>query len=495
MALHRWVRAGGVVAVTTAVAVMVPATAHAGGPGSWTALSSYPASGFPRMGNNDVPTVLRGSASQLQVLWKREPASNASQYRTALVRPQGTTAVPERDVLGQWSTLLGAPRLRWVGGERFLLFGTADTTAPASRGGGSVTGQGRVATSLDGLTWVFSPQVASATTAFRNGNGQDVVDVAGSPLTISNGAGSTTTVDSGLFSPFPAAPATPTVTFQAPGTLCCSERAAIERDGATGVVWGAFVNNSNAAPAATRGVQYATVQPAVGTFRQVPGTLVNGGVVDPKTRVSLAARVGGGVYLATPVGYPAVSGIRVLRLGTSTSIFIPAPNVHQVSIAAAPGGRMWVSWIDRSGGTAVVRAVRSNPAGTAFGARTLVGRPASSTQLWQLTSDGAVAGLLDLVATSSAPSGAINVVHSQAKATLTATATLTRNRSGKVLVVRVTDAGVVVRGAAVTARGVTKRTGRLGTTAFAIPASVRGRIAVRVALAGYNGVTLTPRVG
>ena len=156
---------------------------------------------------------------------------------------------------------------------------------------------------------------------------------------------------------------------------------------------------------------------------------------------------------------------------------------------------MWVSWIDRSGGRAVVRAVRSNPAGTVFGARTLVGKPGGSTQLWQLTSDGGVAGRLDTVATSTASSGALNVVHSQALATLSATATVTRTRSGKVLGVRVTDAGALVRNAAVTVRGVTRRTGRLGTAVFALPAGLRGRVAVRVALAGYNGVLLTPRVG
>lgn len=495
MARRGWIRAGGVVAVTTAVAVIVPGTAYAGGPGSWTALSSYPASGYPRMGNIDAPTVLRGGGSQLQVLWKRSTTSSLEEYRTALVRPSGTTAVTDRTVFGQWSSLFATPRLRYVDGEKLLLFGTAAPAAPDST---PVNGQGRFATSIDGLSWALSSQVVSGSTSFYAGYGHDIVDTPSGPLTITNGVGggTSTQLDAGIFSPFPAA-APATTAFNAPGAGCCSYNAAIERDGVTGDVWGAYYSNASSTTA--RGVQYAQAFPWVSSFRQVPGTSTtgsyNGTTDNGGARIAMAARAGGGVYLATPVGYPSRTGIRVLRLGTSTSIFIPAPNAYQVSIAAAPGGRMWVSWIDRSNGAAVVRAVRSNAAGTAFGARTLVGKPARSTQLWQLTSDGSAAGLLDVVTTSSASTSAINVFHTQARATLSASATVKRTRSGKVLVVKVTDAGVIVRNAAVTVRGVTKRTGRLGTTAFAIPATLRGRVAVRVALAGYNGVTLTPRVG
>ena len=79
MARRGWIRAGGVVAVTTAVAVIVPGTAYAGGPGSWTALSSYPASGYPRMGNIDAPTVLRGAtAVDAELAGAGRPAVRAS---------------------------------------------------------------------------------------------------------------------------------------------------------------------------------------------------------------------------------------------------------------------------------------------------------------------------------------------------------------------------------------------------------------------------------
>src|SRR5262249_33208169 len=66
--------------------------------------------------------------------------------------------------------------------------------------------------------------------------------------------------------------------------------------------------------------------------------------VVPGQRTALTGRIGGdGVYLAYGRGYPSVQAVALLRIGAATPVVgIPAPGAREVSIAAAPQGRLWL---------------------------------------------------------------------------------------------------------------------------------------------------------
>jgi hypothetical protein len=91
-------------------------------------------------------------------------------------------------------------------------------------------------------------------------------------------------------------------------------------------------------------------------------------------RTPIAARTGGGFFVAYPTGYPSLNRIRVWRVGTATSTLVgKASGGASATVAGDRNGRMWVVWED-DGGPAVY-ARRSNRAGTVWGATVRAGRP------------------------------------------------------------------------------------------------------------------------
>lgn len=496
MSTTGWMRAGAVAAVGGALLCASAGAAMAGTPGNWTPLTTYSGN---VVSNIDVPTVLRVPGGAMQAAWRHSNNSTlVDQYRTRSVLPSGAPAGPESVMIGNWGSLISQPRLRMWAGKRLLLFGSSDGT----HGGSAFASQvGHAATSSDGTSWTVEPgTVTAGPNAFYAGYGQDIVsDGHGGLVTITTGDGLGHTVFNHLQWWL-----TSDVPFQAPGTGCCTYDAAVERDLVTNEVWGAYYSNSSNRP--VRGVMYARMlnsagATAVGPFTRVQGTSVSppsspydGSVSNSSARIAMAARVGGGVYLATPVGYPTTTGVRIVRLDTGWTTVIPARIVGQVSIAAAPGGRMWVSWIDRSSND-VVKAVRSNPAGTAFGRVVTLGTPAGGDQMWHLASDGGTAGKLDVVATlDKGGSNVINLYHTQAQAGLSATAAYVSSSSGRFIRVTVTDAGAAVAGATVRRGSTSATTNSSGVARLPISYSVHGAVSVVVSKPGYSGLTVRVRV-
>jgi hypothetical protein len=115
----------------------------------------------------------------------------------------------------------------------------------------------------------------------------------------------------------------------------------------------------------------------------------------PSGRIAVAARAGGGVYVAHEGGYPTTTDVRLWRIADSKSALLgTSKNNHIVSIAADPDGRLWVFWVDR--GTSQVFARRSDKTATKFGPPVKVAPPAGQDSAFKLGGN-AQSGALDVV--------------------------------------------------------------------------------------------------
>src|SRR5262249_25692325 len=143
-----------------------------------------------------------------------------------------------------------------------------------------------------------------------------------------------------------------------------------------------------------------TGQPS-GPFAHMPGssTLFNGSQQSNQQlfRVPVAARVGGGVYVAYPGDYPTTKRVFLWRIADSkSSVLAFSANDHLTGIAADPNGRLWVLFAER-GTHQLVFARRSNKAATKFGPAVKVGVPKSEQTIFDLEGN-AQSGPLDVVA-------------------------------------------------------------------------------------------------
>ena len=348
------VRLGAVVVAAAAGVTLLPAAAHAGGPGVWTTLSQNPAAGgHPRMSLLDEPTVAR-FGDELQVAWRDDAADGSQSLRARAVGADGRALTAPVTVVAGWRGLLENPRLIDVGGRRTLVFsGRRGTGDPFS------TGAAYTASSPDGRGWGLVPGALSTSDVYA-GYGFDAVDVGGVPLWVGN------TGTTGVR--WHRGPAGASAEGVLPLADCCGSDAAVARDAVTGEVWTAFFATSDRSDVA--GIHVARLLPTVAAGPRAPGSVTSylGGLVarTPDQRVAMAARSGGGVWIAYAQGYPTVTGIRLYEVRSRRSLVVPgSAGARDISLAAAPGGRLWVTWVDAAARS--LRAVRSNAAVTRFG--------------------------------------------------------------------------------------------------------------------------------
>ncbi|MEZ5117637.1 MAG: hypothetical protein R2737_15355 [Candidatus Nanopelagicales bacterium] len=489
--VRRWgTRAVVAAAVVGLASVGLPGAAQAGGPGNWTQLSKNAASGgYPKMVNIDQPTLLR-LGDGLQVVWRGENTTSSDSYRTAIVSTSGATTTPETTIL-TWATLNDAPALASIGGTRWLGFGglyNDDANHPYSQG------QGYYLTSSDGVNWTLGDGTLSSSGAYAT-SGLDIVDDGGQPLWVSNQWG---TADGsaaqgigfriGVDPRVPIPGDEPDEFIGLPG--CCAYAAAAARDTVTGQVFGGWYSNADV----TRGVYVAQVAPSAGDPVLAPFSRASGtNSLDPGQRLAMVARNGGGVYVVYRVGYPSTSYLALWKVGTTRVLRVPGSrNAEFPSVSTGPGGRLWVSWVDRTG-TDTVKAVRTNTSATRFGAVVGLRGPRLTDPIWHQVGDGA-AGPLDVVVTASRGQ-AINVYHSQLRPGLTVTVKPVKVPKRKSFVVSVTDAGSAVAGAKVKVFGKTFTTNAKGLVGLSVPFSAKkGANPITVTKSGYAGAKASVRV-
>ena len=280
-------------------------------------------------------------------------------------------------------------------------------------------------------------------------------------------------------------PATPNFDYQAPiGQYGYDPNLATDDGGQTVMAW--YSNASG-----RLGVLAQSVNPdgsPSGAPLSMPST--SDMQVGMLARTPLAARSGGGLYVAYPTGYPSQNRIRVWKIGASR-----APVVGRVSsgspavaIAAAGDGRLWVLWTKGFGDPDVL-ARRSNKRATKWGAVVNAGHPRDAAQAYKLDASAA-GGLLDVL-------GNFNIGNSTTAVTsyrrirpgLTLKARPGRLRRGRSTEVRFTvlDAGEPVKGAKVSAKGRSGRTNRRGRVTLSLTS--RRPVKARASDSDYNTAT------
>jgi hypothetical protein len=160
-------------------------------------------------------------------------------------------------------------------------------------------------------------------------------------------------------------------------------------------------------------------------------------------------------------------------------------------LAAAPGGRIWVGWMDPSGN---VLLRRSNQAGTSWGAPVKVRPPKGTVEGFALNLS-AQAGTVDILARFGSLN-TVNVFHTQARPGLTFDASpKSFSHTGKHTIhFRVLDAGDPVKGVRITLDGMTARTNGQGEASLDVGPFAKARTLVaRASISGYASASVRLR--
>ncbi len=446
-----------------------PAAAGATG-GRWTQLSSGAG-----LGISNEPDVAR-FGSNLIVTWMQGHDSNTSSLKTRVVGANALPTGPESTVL-TWSSISSDPAVFLLGGTPTIAFGglrSLDTTDPYN-------GPMSYVQSADGVSWAHGPgSLTQSRYAYGDYGIGAVDDGTGQPL-VALAAASTdhVTVHHGIDASVPAAApdsyGTPTSEAQA---------VSLARDSASGAAYALWYTGSSNPD---NGIHAQQVWPQLGGLQSAPLSSVQfSGAptsVHPGQNVAVANRIGGGVWAAYGSGYPSPHKLVLWQVGTGKRLVLTRPGAIQyVGISAAPGGRMWVWWVE---GNAVF-ATRTNPSVTAAGVVRRVTAPGGASPT-RTAGDGAL-GPLDVVVNAQPGSGQAGIYTTRIVEGLRVGVTPARRSAatgGRVKVL-VTDAGVPVRNAKVKVGSAKKHTNAKGRVSFVVARQARtGRWVVKATAGGY----------
>ncbi|RZS91360.1 hypothetical protein EV189_0600 [Motilibacter rhizosphaerae] len=423
------------------------------------------------------PSVVRTGSGELLVAWTETVAGAGSTLHTRLVSAR---AVP--DAQGgtgpTWSDLGADP-------AAFLLAGTPAVAVSGNQDLASTNPRNGVVsllTAADGRSWALQPGALSVSQDAAGDSGLSALDDGtGSPVVaFTRSDGAAVTLHHGYDGALPTA--VPDTSGPATGT---AEDAALVRD-AAGRVWAGWYDGTSGSG---QGVYTQEVLPEVGPLRHLASSVYQEGgapsSTQPDPRVPLAARVGGGVWTAY-----AGAGGRTLVLaqvdGTRQLTLRRSARVQYAGVSPAPGGRLWVWWVE--GGS--VWATRTDPGVTRFGA--LVHRAGPDTPT-RTAGDGGVGvayGPLDLVVNAG------NAVWSTRllAGLQVAVRPVSVPAAGGSVVVSVTDAGTPVAHARVAVGGVHGTTSSAGTVTLRVPRGKAGRRTVTAQVTGSASGSASLRV-
>lgn len=409
-------------------------------------------------GNADEPSHVRGADGTLHIVYRDHigVANEGVRYRT--LSPTGVLGAPTSPVAG-WVSVT-QPDIELVGGNPVAFWGgQQDTNSTNPRS----TGQAWYST-LAGGAWSLSEQpLTASTTPYASTQFSTALASDGLPWSTWTQTGQLNT-HAGLGT---------AGAEQNLSTGCCEYAANLGRDAATGDLYVNYFSNVTG----RTGYYSRRIAPALGDAVLLAGGQANGNALSRTRRMSAAERTTGGVYSAHCDTYPSCTGIRVSAIGgralRKPLTAAQVPTVPDSTwVAAAPLGRLWLSWSNRSG----VYAVRSNRALTRWGAVQRLALPAGTDTSWQTSGEGS-RGFLDLF--SNITVGNATRIYTQRvkpPLTLTVSPTAVRNSTSHVVRFQLTDAGDPVGRGRVRFRGVTRTTNIAGYASFVVAAGSRAAV-------------------
>jgi hypothetical protein len=467
-----------VVLVTLAAALLAAPSALAGSPGKWTQL------GQANLDNIDEAALTRSPDGVLHVVWT-VPSHNSGGAGDSLmhdaIAPNGTPA-PVNPITTGWAGITSVPDVVTMpDGTLRAFFGglhSTDSTDPNLN-------MNTATAPASGASWtVFPGTVVKGDSAYAGDDGA-AVGADGTPFLSFGGTGAGAFVHRGLD------PNTPNFPLQSQLGGCCGYSPDVAIDTVTGAPSVAWYSNANDKFGVfTQSLDPGTGQP-LGSPALMPGstTPFNGKPASSQqlTRTPIAARAGGGVFVAYSGGYPTADRVLFWRIGSPAAETVASHkgSGHIVSLAAAPDGRMWVVWIER-GSIPRVFAARSNRSAGAFGPVLSAGRPPGGDSAFKIDAN-AQTGTLDIVALYSTGSSALAQWHTQLLPGLALKASPKKIKGTKATKVNftVTDPEPV-KGAKVKAGGKSATTDNKGHATISLGPTKKKSLAATATKSGYT---------
>jgi hypothetical protein len=418
--------------------------------------------------------LVRSADGVLHLAWHHPTGPNTEDLLHTAISPAGKVGAAT-PIQSGWTGFTNTALVADPGGLRAFWggFRSTDSSDPQNETNTALSADG-------GASWALQPgsvvplgaqSYASNTAATVRGDGSTLQAFAGTLGTW---------VHAGL------SPATPNHDYQAPlGSYGYDPNLATDATGRTLLAWYSSATGH-------LGVQVQDVG--------ADGAPVGGAATMPTTsnmqvgmlgRSPLAARTGGGLYVAYPTGYPTQNRVRLWRVGASSAPLIGSTgnaNSPAVAVAAAGDGRLWVVWTEGFGDPDVL-ARRSNKGATKFGAIVNAGHPKDAAQAYKVDASAA-GGALDVL-------GNFNIGTTTTAVTsyrrllpgLTLQVKPGKLRKGKKTDVRFTvrDAGDAVKGAKVKAKGASGTTNAKGRVTLTIKSGKA--VKAKATHSGYAGAS------
>jgi hypothetical protein len=451
------------VVIALAMAALAPA-AKAGPPGKWTKVTSGDVSLI------DEPGLYRGANNHLHIAYHRDDGSTVSYRRTTL--SASGNAVSTGTILNGWGSLTRDPKLISgpSGGIRLVFSGI----------GAGPYASGYMYTSTaaaDGTGWsLYNGSMSTAQNAYGSYGSGAVALEDGTPVASWTPSGTTVYWHVGAD---PSIPAT-TPNGSTSMSSCCVYNSTLVRSG--NKVYLAWYANGDTG--AAEGTFVKQILPSAEATMKAPGssTLFNGThhALSPDQAVAMAARVGGGVYVAFCRGYPTCDNIGLWKVGTDTVRTVPGSSgVDSIALTAGPKGRLWVTWTKQYETT--IYASRTNTTATKFGVVRSVRGPTSSATIYRLAAEGST-GRVDVVAGDSDAKW-----HTQILAGLKLAASPTKwdGDASKTVTFTVTDAGEPIAKAKVTVGSRACTTGSAGVCKISFPTLAPQKLTAAATKSGY----------
>ena len=463
-----------------ALALLGSPAAWAGTPGQWTRITDMTASDI------DESSLARTADGILHAAWSRPTPTNPGGGRDLLdvpISPSGSVGSPGV-VASNWATMAN-PSLVATGGQGLYLFlGGTRTINP-----GETVANLALFTSTDGgQTWTLYPSDLTNTGAAYSSNVAAALGSDGTPFE-TWGSSSCLCVHRGIQQ------TTPNSDFQQ-GLGDFGYEPGIALDPSTGQLVVAWYSNGTGHDGVYAGMVDQGTGALSGAQIPMPGTstLLDGPFGG---RTPIAARPGGGLYVAYEGNYPTHTQLLLWRVGSSSSALIAqsSAGVRSVGVAASPTGAMWVFWSARSSsGSPIVYARRSNPQVSSWGATVVVKPPAGAESSWNLVGNSQP-DRLDLVGSFSLGTSTTAASwHTQVLPGLSLTASKTQLHTGakaQKVTFTVLDAGTPVKGAHVHAGSASGHTSASGKVTLSLgPFAHRTHLTAAASDANYVGATV-----
>lgn len=470
------------VALTCSVTLLAATPgADAGPPGRWTTISGGPAD----LGIIARPGLVRTPDGLLHVVYTRKDATSSYSIRHVAITDSGAVRHASTVISG-WSTVTRDPEIVTTPtGLRVVFSGlrNGDTFDPYTNGAAY-----HATSDSTGASWTLQTSYLSDSRSTYADYGMGALPMSDGSTFVAWPLNSTIRYANTVVAD-PSTPAEDPAFTMSVGTSVYDVEVA--RVPGTDQVWLSWFALSSTTPG-ERGVFVRQVSPTLGPVRRAPQSVTRYAGADYATQFSsapaLVARTAGPV-VAYPVGYPTRRRIAVWRVGAPSVGYLPAsPDGRLVDLSVGAGNRLWAVW--SSGHT--VRAARSNPAGTAWGAPVTLGgvRVDGNPSTWSvdIAADG---GPADVVVNTSR-----QLVHQRVLPGLSlgaAPASWDGDRRRRVRF-RTSDAGAPVGGVVVQVRGQRCTTNASGTCRIRFGRSGPRRLTATAAKPGYSKATVGLRV-